>query len=63
MNVKHDFFQEHFFSFNNNGVEIKNSESIVTLKKRFLSFIRPSANSTFNCRNPRGIKLLSLELI
>ena len=39
--------------------EIKNSESIVTFKKRILSFIRPSANSTFNCHNPRGIKLLS----
>ena len=39
--------------------EIKNSESIVTLKKRILSFIRPSANSTFNCHNPKWIKLLS----
>ena len=35
------------------------SESIVTFKKRILSFIRPSAKSTFNCHNPRGIKLLS----
>ena len=39
--------------------EIKNSESIATFKKRILSFIRPSANSTFNCHNPKGIKLLS----
>ena len=39
--------------------EIKTSESIVTFKKIILSFIRPSANSTFNCHNPRGIKLLS----
>ena len=39
--------------------EIKNSESIATFKKRILSFIRASANSTFNCHNPRGIKLLS----
>ena len=39
--------------------KIKNSESIETLKKRILSFIRPSPNSTFNCGNPRGIKLLS----
>ena len=38
--------------------EIKNSESIVTFKKRILSFIRPSASNTFNCHNPRGIKLL-----
>ena len=39
--------------------EIKNSESIVTFKKRILPFIRPSANSALNCHNPRGIKLLS----
>ena len=38
--------------------EIKNSESVVTFKKRILSFIRPSASSTFNCHKPRGIKLL-----
>ena len=36
--------------------EIKISESIVTF--RILSFIRQSTNSTFNCHNPRGIKLL-----
>ena len=28
-------------------------------KKRILSFIRPSPDSTFNCHNLRGIKLLS----
>ena len=39
--------------------KIKNSESIATFKNRILSFIRPSANSTCNCHNPRGIKLLS----
>ena len=38
--------------------EIKNPESIVTFKKRILSFIRSSGNSTFNFHNPRGIKLL-----
>ena len=45
--------------WNESDWKIKNSESIVTFKKRILSFIRPSANSTFNCHNPRGIKLLS----
>ena len=64
INVKHDFFKNTFFpstimEWNKLGWEIKNSESIVTSKKRILSFIRPSANSTFNCHNPRGIKLLS----
>ena len=64
INVKHDFFKNTFFpstimEWNKLDWEIKNSESIVTFKKRILSFIRPSANSTFNCHNPRGIKLLS----
>ena len=64
INVKHDFFKNTFFpstimEWNKLDWEIKNSESIVTFKKRILSFIRPSANSTFNCHNPGGIKLLS----
>ena len=64
INVKHDIFKNTFFpstiiEWNKLDWEIKNSESIVTFKKRILSFIRPSANSTFNCHNPRGIKLLS----
>ena len=63
INVKHDFFKNTFFpstimEWNKLDWEIKNSESIVTFKKRILSFIRPSANSTFNCHNPKGIKLL-----
>ena len=57
-------FQEHFFpstiiEWNKLDLEIKNSESIVTFKKRILLFTRPSANRTFNCHNPREIKLLS----
>ena len=64
INVKHDFFKNTFFpstimKWNKLDWEIKNSESIATFKKRILSFIRSSANSTFNCHNPRGIKLLS----
>ena len=63
INVKHDFFKNTFFpstimEWNKLDWEIKNSESIVTFKKRILSFIRPSASSTFNCHNPTGIKLL-----
>ena len=64
INVKHDFFKNTFFpstimEWNKLDWEIKNSESIVTLKKKNLSFIRPSANSILNCHNPREIKLLS----
>ena len=66
INVKHDFFKNTLFSstimkWNKLDWEIKNSESIATFKKRILSFIRPSANSTFNCHNPRRIKLLSRQ--
>ena len=53
------FFLQQKFEWNKLVWEIKNSESIVTFKKIILSFIRSSANSTFNCHNPRGIKLLS----
>ena len=64
INVKHDFFKNTFFpstimEWNKLDWEIKNFESNMTFKKRILSFIRSSANSTFNCHNPRGIKLLS----
>ena len=63
INVKHDFFKNTFFpstimEWNKLDWEIKNSESVVTFKKRILSFIRPSASSKFNCHNPRGIKLM-----
>ena len=64
INVKHDFFNNTFFpstimEWNKFASEIKNSESIVTFKKRILSYVRPPANITFNCHKPRGIKLLS----
>ena len=64
INLKHDFFKNTFFpstiiEWNKLDRKIKNSESIETFKKRILSFIRPSPNSTFNCHNPKGIKLLS----
>ena len=63
INAKHDFFKNTFFpstimEWNKLDWEIKNSESIATFKKRIRSFIRSSANSTFNCHNPIGIKLL-----
>ena len=55
---KNTFFPSTIMEWNKLDWEIKNSESIVTFKKRILSFIRPSASSTLNCHNPRGIKLL-----
>ena len=68
INVKHDFIKNTFFpstiiEWNKLGWKVKNSESIETFKISFpfsFSFIRPSPNRTFNCHNPRGIKLLRL---
>ena len=62
--MKHDFFKNTFFlsttiEWNKSDLKIKNSQSIQTFKKWILSFIRPSPNSTFNCHNPKRIKLLS----
>ena len=62
--MKQELFQEHFFpstiiECNKLYWKIKNSVSIKTFKKRILSFIRPSPNGTFNCHNPKRIKLLS----
>ena len=62
--LKHDFFKNTFLpstimEWNKLDWEVKNSESIVTFKKRIFSFNRPSANSILSCHNPRGIKLLS----
>ena len=62
--MKHDFFKNTFFSstiigWNKFDWKIKNFESIETLKKRILSFIRPFPNSTFSSNNSKDIKLLS----
>ena len=62
--MKHNFFKNTFFlstiiEWNKLDWKIKNSESIETVKKGIPSFIRPYLNSTFNCHNPKGTKLLS----
>ena len=69
-NVKHNYFKNSFFpstiiEWNNLDSNIRNSESLEIFKKRILAFIRPSANSTFHCHCPDGLKLitrLSLDL-
>ena len=60
LNVKHDYFKNSFFpstiiEWNN----IRNSDNLALFKKRILAFIRPSANSTFHCLNPNGLKLIT----
>ena len=62
--MKHDFFKNTFFpstiiEWNKSDWRIKISKSVETFKKRILSFIRLSPNSTFSCHISKGIKLLS----
>ena len=64
LNVKHDYFKNSFFpstiiEWNNLDSNIRNSENLALFKKRILAFIRPSANSTFRCLNPNGLKLIT----
>ena len=64
LNVKHDYFKNSFFpstviEWNNLDSNIRNSENLVLFKKRILAFIRPSANSTFHCLSPNGLKLIT----
>ena len=55
--MKHDFFKNSFFP--STIIKWNKLESIETFEKKILSFFRPSPKSTFNCHNPKGIKLLS----
>ena len=62
INVKHDFFKNTFFPstiIEWNKLDLKIKNSVTTFKRRILSFIRSSPNSTCNCHNPKGIKLMS----
>ena len=63
INVTHEFFKDFFPSTiiecNKLDWKIKRLESIETFQKRILSFIRASPNSTFNCLNPKRVRLLS----
>ena len=63
-NVKHDYFKNSFFpptvtDWNKLDSNIRNSDSLVLFKKSTLAFIRPFANSTFQCLNPKGLKLFT----
>ena len=62
--VRHDYFKNSFFpsaiiEWNKLVLNIRNSASLNTFKKKLLNFIRPCANSIFDIHNPLGIKLLT----
>ena len=55
--VKHDFFQNSFFSsavmeLDKLDLKIRNSESLNIFKKALLDFICSSGSTVFNCHNP-----------
>ena len=62
--TNHNFFKNSFFpsviiEWNKLDLEIRNSESLLTFKKKILSFIRPSTNSIYGINNALGVKYLS----
>ena len=66
-NVKHGYFKISFFpstiiEWNNLDSNIKNSESLALLRKRLLTFIKPSANSTFHCHGSNGVNYIKFHI-
>ena len=62
--VRHGYFKNSFFlpaisEWNKLDLNIRNSASLNTFKKKLLNFIRSCANSIFDIYNPLGIKLLT----
>lgn len=60
-NVKYSFSKNYFFHqlLLNRINQILNLGEKENLKKRTFQFIPPSSNSLYNCRNPKGIKLMT----
>ena len=62
--VRYGYFKNSFFlpaisEWNKLDLNIRNSASLNTFKKKLLNFIRSCANSIFDIYNPLGIKLLT----
>ena len=62
-NIKQNFFQKQFLPFpierNNLDTDITNCERIRAFLKKDVAFIRRTPNFTFNCHNPKCLKLLT----
>lgn len=56
---KDTFFHSTIFEWNKLNPKIEISDSIGIFKKSILTFMRVVANSIFNFRNPKSLKLLS----
>ena len=57
--LKNSFFPSTIIEWNNLDHNIRNSSSFNIFRRSILKFIRPSANSFFNCHNPKGIKFIT----
>ena len=57
--LKNCFFPSTIIESNKLDHNIRKSSSFNILRKSILTFIRPSANSLFNCHNPKGIKFIT----
>ena len=57
--LKNSFFPSTIIEWNKLDHNIRISSSFNIFRKSILKFIRPSANSLFNCHNPKGIKFIT----
>ena len=63
-NIRHNFFKNYFFpsaviEWNKLDSRHRKVKSFTDLKKNTLSFIRPKANSVFNCNSSKGLKFVT----
>ena len=57
--LKNSFFPWTIIEWNKLDCNIRNSSSFNIFRKSIRKFIRLSANSLFNCHNPKGIKFIN----
>ena len=57
--LKNSFFPSNVIEWNKLDHNIRIFSSFNIFRKSILKFIRPSANSFFNCHNPKGIKFIT----
>ena len=63
-NIRHKFFKNSFFpsaviEWNKLDSRLRKAKSSNDFKKNILSFIRPKANSVFNCNSSKGLNFVA----
>ena len=59
MNISKTLFFRNYKKWNMLDSDIQSSESLNVFKRIVLKFIQPKANSSFNCLNLKGVKLIT----